>query len=183
MNKHGQRERTSKGLTNYMQRVKDRKSKQLQCQLNTDAIYIRFDWVEFMSTDYFKVIDAINDCYQKMLEIGKCMEVFQPGCGRWPYILTAKSIVLFIKAKNILLQYNPYITTGAPRLTISINVEIVPDPRKYANSKKPMPNEREILIKGEILEQDFRTNNLHNVKCNVCLECHIKKNVLQHQES
>jgi hypothetical protein len=59
-----------------MQRVKDKKSKQLRCQLNTDAIYIRFNWVEFTSTDSFKVIDAINDCYQQMLEIGKCMEVF-----------------------------------------------------------------------------------------------------------
>ncbi len=90
VNKHGQRQRTSKGLTNNMQRVKDREFKQLQCQLNTDAIYIRFSWVEFMSTDYFKVIDAINDCYQKMLKIGKCMEVFWPGCGCWSDILTAK---------------------------------------------------------------------------------------------
>jgi hypothetical protein len=76
VNKHGQRECTSDGLTNNMLRVKDRKSKQLQCQLTTDAIYIRFDWIEFMSTDYFKVIDAINDCYKKMLEIGECIEVF-----------------------------------------------------------------------------------------------------------
>jgi hypothetical protein len=41
-----------------------------------DENYIRFDWFEFVSTDYFRVIDAINDCYNKMLEIGKCMEVF-----------------------------------------------------------------------------------------------------------
>jgi hypothetical protein len=41
-----------------------------------DANYIRFNWDEFMSTDYFRVFIAINDCYKKMLEIGQCMEVF-----------------------------------------------------------------------------------------------------------
>jgi hypothetical protein len=54
-----------------MTRVKDRTSKRLHCQLNSDANYIKFDWVEFMITDYFRVIDAINDSYKKMLEIGK----------------------------------------------------------------------------------------------------------------
>ncbi len=82
MNKHGQRERTSEGLTKNMKRVKDRTSKRLHCQLKSNANYIRFDWVEFMSTEYFRVIDAINDCYKKMLEIGKCAEVFQPVGGR-----------------------------------------------------------------------------------------------------
>ena len=60
MNKRGQRERTSEGLTNNMRRVKDRTSKRLRCQLNSTANYTRFDWVEFMSTKYFRVIDAIN---------------------------------------------------------------------------------------------------------------------------
>jgi hypothetical protein len=46
-----------------------------------------------------------------------------------------------------------------------------------------MPTEREILVKEQILEQEFITNNLDIVKCNVCLECHIEKNVLPHQES
>ena len=76
MNKRGQRERTSEGLTKNMKGVKDRTSKRLRCQLNSNANYIRFDWVEFMSTEYFRVIVAINDCYKKMLEIGKCKEVF-----------------------------------------------------------------------------------------------------------
>ena len=34
-----------------------------------------------MSKDYFQVIDSINDCYKKMLEIGKCKEVFRPVVG------------------------------------------------------------------------------------------------------
>jgi len=85
--------------------------------------------------------------------------------------------------KNIILRYYRYVTTGAPRLSISIDVEIVPDPRKYAKSKQPMPTEREILVKEQILEHEFTTNNLNIVKCNVCLECHIQKNVLPNHES
>ena len=95
-----------------------------------------------MSTEYFRVIDAFNDCYKKMLEIGKCEEVFRPAGGRRPDILTAKSIVEFLKTKkNIILRYNRYLTTCAPRLSISIDVDILPDPRKYSNSKQPMPTE------------------------------------------
>ncbi len=181
MNKRGQRERTSEGLTNSMNWVKDRTSKRLRCQLNTDA---RFTWVEFMSKDYFRVIDAINDCYKKMLEIGKCTEVFRPAGGQQPDILMAKSKKEFMREKeNISWRYNRYVTTGAPRLSISIDVEIVPDPRKYANSKQPMPTERKILVKEQILEPEFITNNLNIVKCKVCLECHIQNNVLPDHES
>ncbi len=46
-----------------------------------------------------------------------------------------------------------------------------------------MPSEREILVKEQILEHDFITNNLNIVKCNVCLECHIQNNVLPDHES
>jgi hypothetical protein len=38
---------------------------------------IKFNWVEFMSKEYFGVIEAINECYKKMIEIGKCKEVFR----------------------------------------------------------------------------------------------------------
>ena len=100
MNKRGQRECTSEGLTKNMKWVKDRTSKRLRCQLNSNANYIRFDWVEFMSTEYFRVIDAINDCYKKMLEIGKCAEVFRPIGGRRPDILTAKSKREFMREKE-----------------------------------------------------------------------------------
>ncbi len=71
------------------------------------------------------------------------MEVFPPGCGCWPDILTGKSNQAFMKKKeNISGHYNQHVTIGAPRFTISIDVEIVPDPRKHANSKKPMPTQR-----------------------------------------
>ncbi len=115
-----------------------------------------------------------------MLEIVKCNKVFRPDHGGLPDILTAKSRNdFFIGKKNILLRYNWYNKTGAPRLTISIDVEIVPDPRKYANSNKPMPSQREILVKEQIFEHEFLTNNLNIVKCNECLKCHIQNNVYQ----
>ncbi len=46
-----------------------------------------------------------------------------------------------------------------------------------------MPSKREILVKEQILEHEFLTNNLNIVKCNVCLECHIQNNVLPDQET
>jgi hypothetical protein len=44
-----------------------------------------------MSKDYFKVIDAIIDCYKKMLQIGKCNKLFRSDHGGLPDILTPKS--------------------------------------------------------------------------------------------
>jgi hypothetical protein len=165
LNKHRRRERTSEGLTQNIQRVRDHRSKRLQFQLNSESNNFTLDWAEFMSKDYFQVINSINDCYKKILEIGKCNKVFRPDHGSLPDILTAKSRIDFFKAKkNILLQYNQYLKTGAPRLTISIDVEIVPDPRKYSNSSKPMPSQREILVKEQILEHEFLTENLNIVK-------------------
>ena len=99
-----------------------------------------------MSKDYFQVIDSINDCYKKMLEIGKCKELFRPENGGLPVILTAKTKDMFSKAKkNIVLQYNRYVISGAPRKTVSIDIEIVPDPRKYAKSNKRMHTKKENL--------------------------------------
>ncbi len=140
LKKRHRRELTSEGLTNNIQSVRDGRSKQLR--------WFSCDWAEFMSKDYFQVIDSIHDCYKKMLEIGKCNEEFRLDHSGLPDILTTKSRNDFFMAKkNILLRYNWYVKTGAPRLTISIDVEIAPDPRKYANSNKPMPSQREILVK------------------------------------
>ncbi len=72
-----------------------------------------------MSKDYFQVIDSINDCNKKMLEFGICNKVFRPDHGSLPNILTAKSRNdCFMAKKNIVLQYNRYVKTDAPRLTI-----------------------------------------------------------------
>ncbi len=62
--------------------------------------YIKFDWVEFMSKEYFGVIEAMNECYKKMLEIGKCKEVFQRVDGSQCELLRAKSKKEFLNAKK-----------------------------------------------------------------------------------
>ncbi len=93
LNKRHRRERTSEGLTNNIQRVRDCRSKRLQCQLNSESNYIKFDWVELMSKDYFQVIDAINDC-------GKCNKVFRLDHDGLPDILNPKSRINFFYCKE-----------------------------------------------------------------------------------
>ncbi len=76
IDKRGRRIRTSKGLTKNAQTCNMRNAKQVNEKLVKRADYLMFDWVQFMSKEYFGVIDVINECYRKMLEIGKCKEVF-----------------------------------------------------------------------------------------------------------
>jgi hypothetical protein len=75
------------------------------------------------------------------------------------------------------------VNSGAPKLTISINVELAPHPRKYTNSGQEMPTEREIIVREQLLEHEFVTNNLNIQLCNICLECHIEKDVIIKQDS
>ncbi len=119
-----------------------------------------------------------------MLEIGKCKEVFQRVDGNQCELLTAKSKKEFLNAKNnILLRYSCYMNSGAPKLTISIDVELAPDPRRYTNSGQAMPKEREIIFKEQLIEHEFVMNNLNIQKCNTCLECHMEKDVMMKQDS
>ncbi len=69
-------------------------------KLGKKALNIKFDWVKFMSKEYFGVIDAINECYRKMLQIGKCKEVFQHVDGSQCELLRAKSKQEFLNAKK-----------------------------------------------------------------------------------
>ncbi len=68
-----------------------RSTKQVNNKLEKSANYIQFDWVEFMSKEYFGVVEAVNECYKKMLEIGKCKEVFRRVDGDQCELLTANS--------------------------------------------------------------------------------------------
>ncbi len=73
--------------------------------------------------------------------------------------------------------------SGAPKLTISIDFELAPDLRKYTNSGQEMPTEREIIVREQLLKHKFAMNNLNIQKCNICLECHIEKDVIIKQDS
>ena len=46
-----------------------------------------------------------------------------------------------------------------------------------------MPTEKEIIVKGQLLKHKFVTNNLNIQKCNICLECHMEKDVVMKQDS
>ncbi len=151
VDKRGQRIRMSKGLTKNAHACNIRNTKQVNEKLGKRADYLMFDWVQIMSKEYFGVIDAINECYRKMLKIGKCKEVFQRVDGNQCELLRAKLKQEFLNAKkNILLCYSCCVNSGAPKLTISIDVELAPDPRKYTNSGQAMPTEKKNYCQGII---------------------------------
>jgi hypothetical protein len=52
------------------------------------------------SNEYIKAIDKINECYRKMLMIGKCNEVFQPSNDKVLDLLSAKTSNEFKLAKE-----------------------------------------------------------------------------------
>jgi hypothetical protein len=84
------------------------------------------------SDDYIKAIDKINDCYRKMLIIGKCNEVFQPSNDKVPDLLLEKTSDEFKLAKeNIQQQFKRFLKSGAAKLNIIIPTELVPNPNNY----------------------------------------------------
>ncbi len=46
-----------------------------------------------------------------------------------------------------------------------------------------MPTEKEIIVKEQLLDHEFVTNNLNIQKCTICLECHMEKDVMMKQDS
>jgi hypothetical protein len=98
VDKRGRRIRTSKGLTKNAQTCNIRNTKLVK--LGKRADYLMFDWVQFMSKEYFGVIDAINGYYRKILEIGKCNEVFRHVNRSQCELLRAKSNQEFLNAKK-----------------------------------------------------------------------------------
>ncbi len=72
--KIGRRYQNNKGLTKHIQYgiVK----KKTIFSLNSQLQYLNIAWAMNDSDEYIKTIDKINECYKKMLMIGKCNEVF-----------------------------------------------------------------------------------------------------------
>ena len=48
----------------------------MTANLNSRVCYLKIPWLNPNSDEYTKTIEVINDCYRKMLMIGKCKEVF-----------------------------------------------------------------------------------------------------------
>jgi hypothetical protein len=131
--------------------------------------------------EYFSVVDVINNCYKKMLEIGKCREVFRPENNQVPELISATLRDEFLKAKkNIDRRYTRYEQTKAPMLKISCIAEFIPSPKNYPENTF-RPTNRMIMVNEQILEHEFNTNNLNIVKCETCMECRILVNVKEDQ--
>ncbi len=55
--------------------------------MNSPVGYLRLLWAKSNNNEYTNAIEVINDCYRKMLMIGKSKEVFQ---DKVPDLLKAK---------------------------------------------------------------------------------------------
>ncbi len=125
------------------------------------------------SDEYIKAIDKINECYRKMLMIGKCNEVFRPSNEKVLDLLSAKTSNKFKLAKeNIQWWFKRFLKSGAAKLNIIIPTELVSNPKNYID-KCNLPTKRSILAKEEILQHEFYTNNINVIKCEICLELQI----------
>ncbi len=81
VNKRGQRIHTSEGLTNNAQKSCMKCTKKMNNKLGKRADDIKFDWVKFMSKEYFGVIDDINECYKKYWKLVSARRCFNMLMG------------------------------------------------------------------------------------------------------
>jgi hypothetical protein len=151
--------------------------------LNSKVQYLKVPWAMHNSDEYMKAIEEINDCYKKMLMIGKCSEVFQLSNARVPDLLPAKTKEEFILAKeNIQQQFKRFLKSGAAKLNITIPTELVPNPKNNIDKFKKNPKCR-ILLKEENLKHEIYTNSLKVIKCEICLKCSLVSNQPQQRKA
>ncbi len=89
------------GLTNDIQYMVMRRTKTMNTDLNSWVHYLKIPWANPNSDEYTKAIEVINDCYRKMLMIGKSKEVFWLPNDKVPDLFSAKTYREFILAKTI----------------------------------------------------------------------------------
>ena len=171
--KNGKRYKTSEGLTKLIHNTVTRRNKMVTDVLNSQVCYLKCTWAKFNSDEYTKAIDVINDCYKKMLMIGKSKEVFRLSNDKVPKLLSAKTYSEFTLAKdNIERRYKRYLKLGGVKLNIKIPTELVPNPKNYTK-KTSLPTQRSVLVREEILHHEYHMKNLNVLKCEICLELHI----------
>ena len=144
-----------------------RRNRTIINDLNSSVEYVRLSWAKFNNSEYTKAVEVINDCYRKMLIIGKCREVFR---NKVSDLLTAKSFKEFTLAKdNIERRYVKYVKSGGIKLHLTIPTELVPHPKNQRRIAS-LPTKRSVIVKEEILHHEFQMKNLTVRKCNICLE-------------
>ncbi len=113
---NGRRFITSGGLTKVTQDTIMRRNKCRTTDMNSPVSFLRLLWAKPNSNKYGKTIEVINDCYRKMLMIGKSKEVFR---DKVPDLLKAKTYQDFTLAKdNIERRYDRYLISGGIKLKI-----------------------------------------------------------------
>jgi len=168
--KNGKRYITSGGLTYDINFAVTRRNRTMINDLNSPVGYVRLLWAKPNSSEYTKAIEVINDCYRKMLMIGKCREVFRDKVSD---LLTAKTFKDFTLAKdNIERRHVRYLKSGGIKLHIRIPTDFVPHPKKYTQIAS-LPTKRSVIVKEEILHHEFQMKNLTVLKCKMCLELHM----------
>jgi hypothetical protein len=171
--KNGKRYKTREGLTRLIHYTVTRRNKMVTDVLNSRVCYFKFTWAKFNTNEYTKAIQVINDCYKKMLMIGKSKEVFRLSNNKVPKLLSAKTYSEFTLAKdNIERRYKRYLKLGGVKLNIKIPTELVPNPKNYTK-KTSLPTLRSVLVREEILHHEYHMKNLNVLKCEICLEVHI----------
>ena len=133
-----------------------------------------FKWTQLGTSEYFKAIDKTNEIYKKMLMIGEAKKVFRDWVCP---LMTAKTKEEFNKAfKTLDQKYRRYIKTSKATLhKLSVDVEFVPDPRKYCGTPgRRRPTLREIIAKEMILKFEHYMESLNMFMCSQCRECHIE---------
>ncbi len=141
--------------------------------LNSPVHYLKIPWASSNSIKYTNAIEVINDCYRKMLMIGKSKEVFQLPNDKVPNLLSAKTYGEFTLAKNNIVQrYKRFLKLGSVKLNITIPTELVPNPKNY-NEMASLPTQRSFVVREEILNHDVHMKNLNVLKCELCLKVHI----------
>jgi hypothetical protein len=172
-NKNRRHYKNWEGLTNDIQYMVMRRTKTMNTDLNSRVRYLKIPWANPNSNEYTKAIEVINDCYRKMLMIGKSKEVFWLPNDKVPDLLSAKPYREFILAKNNIEQHSDrFLKLGAVKLNIRIPTELVPNPKNYTE-KASLPMQWSILVREEILNHEFHMKNLNVSKCELCLELHI----------
>ena len=185
--KRNKRMRTSEGLTNNIQRHRMRRRRREQKQMDSVPNYPKFDWVEKDTEEYYDAIDTINECYRKMLKIGKARAVFREAKDDVSNLLKAKTKKEFLTAKkNIEERYKRNIDNGCVGVlhNFKVKTELIPNPRKYQHQHQAnIPTEREIIAKEEILAFEQYLSSLNVFKCSICLECHILEKPLKNSDN
>ena len=172
--------RTSEGLTNKTQEYRMRKVRRENKFLDSAPDYPTFTWAEKGSDEYYTAIDAINSSYRKMLKIGKAQDAFRHANDNVSSMISAQSKSEFDTAKrNIDRRFDRHIKSGKGVLkNFNLRTELLPNPRRYANSGRKIPSRRQTIINEEILTFEQYLSTLNVFKCTVCFECNIEAKAL-----